>query len=120
LRTFGRQYNPDGTYVWAEVVTDDKGFNDGVYLTALCQELQLQTGESPFYASRGIGASQSVASQIFPDYWVHRIQQNYASQFASLKITAVNQTNRFGTPEPVYNIQVITQSGSVIDVIIPQ
>lgn len=120
MRTYGRSYNQDGTYTWVEVTTDANGLNDAVYLTAMCQELQLQTGESPFYASRGIGAQQSVATQIFPDYWVHRVQQNYSPQFANLKITSINRNNAYGSPEPVYDIQVLTQQGAVLSVVIPQ
>ena len=35
MRTYGRNYNPDGTYTWVEVSTDANGYNDDVYLTTL-------------------------------------------------------------------------------------
>ena len=38
--------NPNVSYQWKEVTTDANGYNDAVYVTALCQILQLQTGLS--------------------------------------------------------------------------
>ena len=120
MRTYGRQYNNDGTYKWVEVTTDNNGYNDAVYITALCQELQLQTGESPFYATRGIGVKQSLTEQIFPTYWVSQIQRNYAGYFTSLTILPVATTNQYKVPTPVYNVNIITHQGSVISLVIPQ
>jgi hypothetical protein len=111
--------NPNNLYEWQEVTTDANGYNDAVYVTALCQVLQLQTGESPFYSQYGIPAQQSIAQQVFPDYNVFFIQQQYARYFASLKITKVNQNNQYGVPEPVYNVNVITQQGSIINLTVP-
>lgn len=119
MRVWGRNYNVDGTYEWTEVTTDSNGYNDAVYVTALCQVLQLQLGESPFYSNYGIPAQPSIVNQIFPDYNVYLTQQQYAPYFSSLKVTKVNAVNQYDVPTPVYNIQVITQQGSVIDLNVP-
>ena len=111
--------NPSVTYQWQEVTTDANGYNDAVYVTALCQILQLQTGESPMYANAGIPVRQSLATQIFPDLPVYLIQQQYAPYFASLKITKVNAVNQYGSPTPVYDVQIITQAGSIINLSVP-
>lgn len=119
MRVWGRNYNVDGTYTWQEVTTDSNGFNDAVHVTALAQVLQLQLGESPFYANYGIPAQPDIVSQIFPDYNVYLTQQRYAPYFSSLKVTKVNALNQYDVPTPVYNISVITQQGSVIDLSVP-
>ena len=119
MRAWGRIYNKDGTYQWQEVTTDQHGYNDAVYVTALCQVLQLQTGESPFYAQYGIPALPCLASQIFPDMAVYMIQNKYAPYFASLKISKANAINQYNVPTPVYNIQVVTQKGSIINLTLP-
>ncbi len=119
MRVWGRTYNPNGTYTWSEITTDQNGYNDAVYVTALAQVLQLQLGESPFYANYGIPALPDIVSQIFPDYNVYLTQQRYAPYFASLKVTKVNALNQYDVLTPVYNIQVITQQGSVINLNVP-
>ena len=119
MRVWGRIYSKDGTYQWKEVSTDAKGYNDAVHVTALAQVLQLQTGESPFYAQYGIPALPCIATQIFPDMPVYMIQNLYAPFFASLKITKVSALNEYKVPTPVYNIQVITQLGSIINLTVP-
>lgn len=106
-------------YTWQEVTTDANGYNDAVYVTALIQVLKLQTGESPFYAQYGIPAQQSVTTQTFPDYSVYFIQQQYSRYFAALKITKLNQNNQYGVPEPVYQVSIITQQGSIINLSVP-
>ena len=119
MRCYGRTYNVDGTYTWSEITTDANGYNDAVYVTALAQVLQLQLGESPFYSNYGIPAQPDIVSQIFPDYNVYLTQQRYAPYFASLKVTKVNALNQYNVPTPVYNIQVITQQGSVVNLSVP-
>ena len=120
MRTYGRVYSRDGSYKWQEVTTDANGYNDAVYITALCQELQLQTGESPFYANRGIDVRGSLMTQVFPTYWVNQIQQNYANYFLALTITPISQTNQYGALVPVYNINIVTHKGAVINLVVPQ
>jgi len=119
MRVWGRQYNTDGTYTWAAYETDANGYNDAVYITALCQVLQLNLGESPFWANYGIPAIDSITTQIFPDLSVYFIQQQYAQYFASLKITKVNATNDKGSPTPVYNVAIVTQQGAIINKNVP-
>jgi hypothetical protein len=119
MRVWGRVYNVDGTYQWEEITTDTNGYNDAVYVTALCQVLQLQTGESPFYAQYGIPALPCIASQIFPDMPVYMIQNKYAPYFASLKITKVLVVNEYNVPTPVYKVQVLTQIGSIVNLTLP-
>jgi hypothetical protein len=101
------------------VDTDENGYNDAVYVTALCQVLQLQTGESPIYADYGIPSQQSITTQVFPDMAVYLTQQRYANYFAFLKIAKVNELNQYNVPTPVYNVTVIAQSGSVINRQVP-
>ena len=119
MRVWGRQYSNDGTYTWAAYETDANGYNDAVYITALCQVLQLNLGESPFWANYGIPAIDSITTQIFPDLSVYFIQQQYSQYFASLKITKVNATNDKGSPTPVYNVAIVTQQGAIINRNVP-
>ena len=78
MRTWGRVFSPDGSYQWVRVNTDANGSSDGVWLTTLLQCLQLNLGESPFYANYGIPAEQSVIQQLWPDYNVLLTQQQFA------------------------------------------
>ncbi len=96
---------PGYGFQWVEVSTDANGNNDLVYVTALCQVLQLNLNESPFYANFGIPAIQAVQQQIPPDYYVALTQQAYAPYFASLLIS------RVGGVTPTYQINVLTHSG---------
>jgi hypothetical protein len=94
---------------WTEVVTDSAGYNDEVYLTTLCQVLLLNLNESPFYATAGIPAQQSVLQQTFPDYNVALTQQTFAPYFASLTIQRVP-----GTVQPTYQVNVVTHQGAIL------
>ena len=114
MRVWGREYNQDGTYDWVKITTDANGYNDEVYLTALCQDLKLQPGESPFYANYGIPAQPSVMTQVFPDFYVHQAQQQYSQYFASLKMTNINAVDEHGQPVPAYRIDALTNSGAII------
>ncbi len=106
MRVWGRTFQPDGTYIWTEVTTDANGQNDLVMLTALIQCLLLNLGESPFYANFGIPQIPTIMSQVFPDYYVNRIQNQYAPSFASLTIARIPLSN-----PPTYKIQAITHTG---------
>lgn len=109
--------NEDGSQSWVEVSTDpNTGDNSIVYLVALIQCLQLNLGESPFWANYGIPAQQSVLQQILPDYYVALTQQQFAGYFASLRIA------RIPGPDPVYRVNVTTNQGVNLseDVPIPQ
>lgn len=120
MRVWGRVPANNATgYVWEEVSTDVNGYNDAVYVTALCQVLQLQTGESPMHANYGIPAQTSIATQVFPDMAVYMTQQEYSNYFAFLKINKVNQLNQYNVPTPVYDVSVITQAGSIINTTVP-
>lgn len=114
MRTYGRSYNPDGTYQWVVIETDANGFNDDVYLTTLAQVLKLNLGESPFYANYGIPQYQTIMTQVFPDYYVMNTQTQFAPYFASLAITRV--PNAF---PPEYNVNVVTHSGAILNPTIP-
>lgn len=109
MRTFGR--NNSG--VWVEI----SGDNDAIYLTTLIQNLKLNVGESPFYARNGIPAQKSVISQIFPDYYVQQIQQQFSKYFTSLLIAKIPTSlqNNY----PFYKINVLTNQGSRIGLEIP-
>lgn len=113
MRTWGRVFSEDGSYVWTEVTTDSKGFNDFVYLTTLIQCLQLNLGESPFYGSFGIPAKPSVVQQVPPDFYVAQTQQQFAQYFAYLVIT------KQGSLPPTYLVTVITHQGVTINASVP-
>lgn len=100
---------PDGPKKWVVVETDANGFNDAVYLTALCQCLKLNLGESPFWANYGIPAKQSVQQQIMPDFAAIFIQQFFSQFFATCTIAKVPDAI-----DPTYDIFVTTHNGAVI------
>jgi hypothetical protein len=114
MRVWGRQYAEDGSYTWVAVTTQANGLNDGFYITALAQCLKLNLGESPLYANSGIPQIQTIATQTFPDFYVARIQQQYAQYFASLTIARVP-----GSLPPQYNVRAVTHSGAIISQNIP-
>lgn len=117
MRTYGRVTDVNGNRTWVEVQTDANGNNDLVYITALCQVLQLGLGESPFYATAGIPAQESIIQQVFPDFYVTLTQQSFASFFASLIIS-----RKSSAPPPTYQVTVVTHQGVKINasVKIPQ
>jgi hypothetical protein len=110
MRVYGRNST---TGVWEVVTTDQNGFNDYVYITAMIQCIKLNINESPFWADWGIPAQQSVVQQVFPDFYVALIQQRYAPFFASLQITKLQSVT------PTYNVSVVTNQGVQIAVSIP-
>lgn len=115
MRTWGRTGQVNGIGgTWTEVSTAPNGDNSMVYLTTLIQNLRLNLGESPFYANNGIPAYQSVMTQLAPDYYVFRIQQQFAQYFASLSIKRVQNT-----PRPTYNVLAVTFYGAVLNEVIP-
>jgi hypothetical protein len=116
VRTYGRVESPPGARFWVEVGPDPNGFLDSIYLTALCQVLKLNYGESPFYGDWGLPALQSVMTQIAPDYYVALTQQRFAPYFLYLGVV------RLPTPiTPTYNVSVMFQSGAQDSItVIPQ
>jgi hypothetical protein len=113
MRTYGRVYKPDVTYVWTEIQTDASGANDNVWLTTLIQSLLLNLGESPFYANYGIPARPSVMQQIFPDFYVYRTQQQFAPYFAALLVAKEID------PDPTYQINVTLNNGVKVEASVP-
>lgn len=123
MRTYGRvfAYNPDGTKRkpqpagyphWVVVSTDPAtGSNSWVYVTEMCQVLQGILGESPFYASYGIPAQQSIIQQIAPDLYVQRVQQQFAQYFANLSISRDPNAT-----VPTYNVSATTLEGTPVSV----
>jgi hypothetical protein len=126
MRIYGRTQDVlSGKKKWWVVTTDQGGYNDSVYLTDLAQVLKLNLGESPFFADYGIPAHESIMTQVFPDFYIARTQQQFAGYFASLIVTAlpVQQgsadsfaTQQEGAPAPRYYINVLTNYGSRIGV----
>lgn len=123
MRTYGRVRNPVTQefvpdpvtgMIWRVVETDDNGFNDEVYLTTLCQVLQLNLNESPFYADWGIPAQPTIVQQVQPDFYISRIQSRFAQYFAALLI-AKTESN-----PPTYKVNVTTNQGARIVVEVPQ
>jgi|SRR5580698_812502 hypothetical protein len=123
MRTFGRIV-PDPLFPdvkkWVEVDTDANGFNDMVYLTTMIQVIKLNLGESPFYANFGIPAHQSVVTQIAPNLYMSRIQQQFAPYFLSLIISKQpNAVDADGVPAPSYLVSVITTYGAKLTAMVP-
>jgi len=126
LRTYGRTQDVlTGRKKWWVVTTDPGGFNDSVWLTDLAQVCKLNLGESPFFADYGIPAHPSVVTQIYPDFFMARIQQQFASHFASLILTPLPvaqgsaesyAADQGGAPAPRYYINVLTNYGARIGV----
>ena len=116
MRTWGRVTDSDGNKTWQVVETDEDGNNDMVRVTQLIQDLKLNLNESPFYANYGIPAQNSVITQIFPDFYVTKTQQQFAQYFTNLTIAKVQSTT------PTYRVNIILNSGVKIDttVSIPQ
>lgn len=114
MRTYGRIINPDGSKTWQVITTDANGYHDDVYLTTLSQCLKLNLGESPFYANYGIPQYQTIMTQVFPDYYAMQTQTQFAPYFASLAITRVQ-----GSSPPVYSVNVVTNSGAILNPTIP-
>lgn len=110
MRTYGRIYNVDDTYSWVEVDTDAAGNNDAVMLTTLCQVLQLDRGESPFWGNYGIPSLESLQSQVPPDLYVSQTQAQFAPLFAALTIARASAADG----SPIYNIAAVTHSGAVL------
>jgi hypothetical protein len=90
--------------LWVEIT--DPNY---VQLATLVQTLRLQQGESPFFATYGIPAQQSVMSQIAPDAAVSRTQSQFSQFFASLSLTRVASAT-----SPTYDIRAVFQNGTVI------
>ncbi len=111
MRTYGRTYNESGTPTWQVIETDANGHNDFVYLQTLINCLKLNLGESPFWASYGIPAQQSVITQIFPDYYMWQTQQQFAQYFASLTISRTSDS------PPSYEVDVLTNQGVIVPTI---
>ncbi len=106
MRVYGRIYN-GGVPQWVVVETDAAGNSEYVYVTWLIQVLKLCLGESPFYANYGIPAVPSVVQQIFPDFYVAQVQQQFQQYFASLIISKVPSTT------PTYNVNILMFNGTV-------
>lgn len=113
MRVYARSRNADGTKTWVVVQTAPNGDNSMVMLVVLCQVLLLNLNESPFWANYGIPARQAVQQQVSPDYYLARVQQQFAQYFASLIIV------RQPGPVPAYGINVITLQGSVLNFSLP-
>lgn len=109
MRTYGRTADLLGNRTWVQVDTDAAGNDDAVNLTALAQTLQLNVGESPFFANTGIPQYQSVMTQVFPDYYAMLIQSEYSPYFTSLTIARVPNTDK-----PEYTIDARTHHGAVL------
>jgi hypothetical protein len=104
-RVWGKENQPDGSYKWKKIETVSyENFEYG-YVTNLIQALKLNVGESPFYANVGIPAQKSVATQIFPDFFVVQTQQLFSPYFATLLISKIN------SPTPTYDINITFYNG---------
>lgn len=106
MRTWGRIIGPDGKKKWVVVETDENGFNDSVYITALIQVLKLNLNESPFYGKYGIPAHPAVIQQIFPDWYIWQVQRQFAPFFSSLIVSKIPAAR------PTYRVDITTNQGA--------
>ena len=100
MRTYGRV---DGK--WTKVSTDTAGHDDYVWITTLIQCIKLQPNESPFFAQYGIPVQSSIVTQIQPDFYVSKLQQQFAQYFAVLSI------KKRASLDPVYDVNIMTNQG---------
>jgi hypothetical protein len=115
MRIYARYTNELGEKKWEVVETGADGSNDMVNLVWLIQVLLLLLGESPFYAQYGIPAKQSVEQQQAPDFYVSRVQQQFAPYFAALIITRTQ-----GPPDnPTYLVNVTLHNGQKYSIGVP-
>jgi len=98
--------------VWVKVETTPAAGDTYVWLTTLVQNLKLSPGESPFFANNGIPAQPTIITQIFPDFYVAQIQQQFAPFFATLGVSKQN------IPDPSYRLNIITKNGTVLNEVV--
>ncbi|MDI2113089.1 hypothetical protein [Commensalibacter nepenthis] len=109
MRIYHKVRNEDtGKEEWLVLTSDDD-----VYVYWLIQVLRLVLGESPFYSTYGIPAVETIATNIYPDYYVALVRDQFSPYFASLTITRVTQER-----DPIYNVNVLTNNGRQINQII--
>lgn len=105
MRTWGR-VDENGVKKWVAVESDETGDFTYGWITTLIQTLKLNLRESPFYAQYGIPAQQCIVEQVYPDYYVNMVQQQFSGYFASLAIKKIA-----GASNPTYDINIVTLSG---------
>lgn len=108
MRTYGR----DSSGKWVVVETDASGNNSALYVTTLAQCIKLSPGESPFFADYGIPAQQTIVTQVYPDYFVAKLQAQFAQFFASLTISRAQSQDGV---TPSYRIDIVSKNGDVIN-----
>jgi len=122
MRTYGRIV-PDilhpNVKKWVQVDPTKSGLNDYIYVTTLIQVLKLNLGESPFYANYGIPAKPTIVSQVAPDFYVARTQQQFAQYFASLTIARTPAPVGLPIDTPTYQVNVTTHQGIKLSATVP-
>lgn len=108
-RVWGRVHNANGTRTWNAYETSDSGSDDMPNFIWLQNVLLLQLNESPFYSDWGVPVHKTLATQIFPDYYMSLTQQRFAQYFASCIIT------RVATDQPEYQVSIVTKTGIKVD-----
>lgn len=109
MRIWGRVWADANDWTWVEITPDANGLLDNIRITNLIQVLLLCLDESPFWGNWGIPAEPTIVQQVFPDYYVAQIQNQFAPYFQSLIISKTDD------PTPTYNIKIITNQGAVIN-----
>ncbi|UIV45752.1 hypothetical protein H6S10_13770 [Escherichia coli] len=106
MRTWGRVTDANGNKKWVAVESDASGDFSYGWLTTLIQTLKLGLGSRRFTRITA-SAQQCIVQQIYPDYYVNMVQQQFAGYFASLAISKVD-----GAENPTYNIDVVFFNGT--------
>ncbi|MXV44309.1 hypothetical protein GS501_04520 [Saccharibacter sp. 17.LH.SD] len=101
MRVWTRQHQPDGSRHWVAVDGDQ------AIIAWLQNALLLQLGESPFWVDWGIPITQTLLTQVWPDYYTTMTQQRFAGYFASLTIIREPQSDN-----PAYRINAILPDGT--------
>lgn len=108
-RVWGRVHNSDGTRTWEAYETATDGSDDMPNFIWMQNVLLLWLNESPFYSNWGVPVQKTLATQVFPDYYMALTQQRFSQYFASCIITRLTQT------APSYRVSIVTKTGIKVD-----
>jgi len=103
---------------WVQVSTDANGMNSMIMVTTLIQNLKGILGESPFWAAYGLPSIQAVISQIYPDYNIQMIQQQFMQYFSYLIISRnpIGRQEADGSVSPIYNVAITLLDGTELPI----
>lgn len=89
------------------IITDP----DEIYVFWLIEVLRLILGESPFSADWGIPATETIATNIYPDYYVSIVKEKFAPYFQYLSIERLDHNVDRAV---VYKVEIIKLNGQSV------